>query len=558
MAFLGVNDDDDQPTSSSSSNARAAAASAQGLPYGGASGGFVGGTGTGSGQGATTTMPATSTSAQAPRGNSYANLSQYLQANQGTGAMTGRAAENVVQQSADQAKGLQNAYQSQASSEIENATKPLQLNQDTIAKIKSGTATVDQGTLDKIAKGAYTYSPTQVGDYGKADEKVLNNIVASGSAATSPYSGPTDFSKVVYGGPSLDQVKVGPYGGPTSANIGGFSANTEAARQAALQQAGVAQGNVQNAQGGQSGVAALLRQAYQQPNYTVGENSLDSFLAGGTQGGRQALGQAAGVGKDVADSYSKIQDALSGKINTGLGLSDQTNKAYQDAINAATKASGATADTYNKAVQAATAQGTANETAAQNAAKLAQDELNKRAQAAAEAKKAADAAAAKQAADEAAAKKAAATKATQTAPTTGTNAPGETLNDVAFGDLVGLRNNIGNAAQQAAHYLNPVYGVNRLSNQLAAWAKQAGVPTTPTNALNQITQAAQNAGGAVSGVTKDIGNQLSTAGQAIGGAASNAAKTSGSSIAKAAKKLHFAHGGEVPSYNQLVSRLRRR
>lgn len=577
MAFLGNNDDEEQ--SSASNNAKAATAAAQGTPYGGATGGFAGGTGTGSGQGATTTQPATSTSNQpsAPT-SSYANLSQYLNANQSTGGTTGQAAENVVQQSANQAKQAQGVYDSKASSEIADASKAVGVNQDTIGSIKAGTASTDQDTLNKIAQGGYTYNPTQVADYGKADKSVLDSIIASGGNATGAYTGPTDFSQVVYGGPALNQVAVG-YKGPTSSDVGGFGADTEAARAAAIQQNGVVQGNVGNAQGGQTGVSALLRQAYQQPNYTAGENSLDAFLSGGTEAGRQALAQAPGVGKDVSDSYAGINAALQGKIKGGLDLADTTNNAYQNAIDEATKASGATKASYDTAVQTAKDKAVADKKIADEQVKKATDE------------KATRAAAEKKAADDAAV---AAAVAKAAAPATG----GKTLMDIinpgntiagalktaggqiasetkkvtapVVTDVKNLGTNIANTPGSVASDLKgTLQGNTKSTNNLATTVATGGLnklaPATTKTATTAVKAAAPLAARAVNtniNPTKAIGNAIPAA-QPVTNAVTHAgntvvdtAKKAGGTIAKTIKGLYSAHGGEVPSYEELIKRLR--
>lgn len=319
MAIIGTDEEDKMPTSSSSPNAVAAAESANGVPYSGA-GGFAGGTGTGSGQGAT---PGTAAPARAPE--SYANLSQYLSANQTTGGITGRAAENVVQQSGNQALAAQNDYNTSGLSDIAGATKA---------------AGADSGTLNKIKAGIPGLDP-----------KMIEKINAGGNVETGEYKAPSDFKDVKYKGPDYNSVKES-WLGPNDTSFQGYE-GTQGKQADAIMKQGIVKGNVNNAKGGQSGVSALLHEAYQQPQYTVGENTLDAFLAGGTAEGQKALGRAEGVGKGVDSSYDKINAALQGKIGAGQKTLGATNKAYQDAIKAAGDKAAATKKGYEDAAKKA-------------------------------------------------------------------------------------------------------------------------------------------------------------------------------------------------------------
>lgn len=388
MAIIGTDQDDEQknqavqqPTTSTSPNAHAATEAAQGTPYGGASGGLVGGAGTGSGQGATTGVAATGapTGAASPNPGGYTNLSQYLAVNQGGGGTVGQAATNVVQQSADAAKAAQGAYNTSAMGDIANATSAVAENPDTLGKIAGGQANVDQGTLDKINAGAFGYTPNQGAldnprTAGKGD---LDAIIKGGKdAAAWTYNGPSDFSKVGYGGPSIEQL-TRDYGGPMTTSA--FTGQTAANQNAAVAADATALGNAQNAQNGEKGVSALLKQAYQQPTYSQGENTLDTFLAGGTAGGQQALGQAQGIGQGVSNGYAGINTALADAIQHGQQTGNNTNAAYQKAINDATANSAATQAQYKAAVQAASQRGNVAAQAAKDAAAKAQAEENRRA-----------------------------------------------------------------------------------------------------------------------------------------------------------------------------------
>ncbi len=271
-----------------------------------AGGGLVdGGSGGGAGQGAIK-APA----AQAG-GGGYTNLMQYLQANQDTGGTTGKAAENVVQNSANNASAANAAYSKAGAGQIADATKPLGVDKTVLGKINSGASSVDPKMLDKISNG---------------------------TAGNFQYPG--------YSGPNASAVNVN-YGGPMG--LGDFTGNAAATQGNATQAAGVLKGNVDNAQGGQDGLSALTRQAYNQPGYTQGENNLDAFLAGGTSGGKAALAQAPGLQTANQGSYDSINKALMGNITGAQNTANATNKAYGTAIKKATDTSNATVAAYKKA-----------------------------------------------------------------------------------------------------------------------------------------------------------------------------------------------------------------
>ena len=240
-------------------------------PAGSTGGGaFVGG---GSGQGATTKT------ATAPTSSGYTNLSSYLQANQGTGATTGQAAENVVGQAGSKATEADARYGTLAGNDVAKAEQSVGPDYSTLENIKSGKVNA------KNAQVAYGANAPTAGTV--AGSTVINNLDSDATAAQS---------------------------------------DATAANSDLMDKAGS-----KGAQGGQAGVAGLLRNAYQQPNYTAGENNLDSFLAGGTPGGQKALGQAAGVAKGVTNSYAKINNALGDRINAAHDQVADTNNQYNNA-----------------------------------------------------------------------------------------------------------------------------------------------------------------------------------------------------------------------------------
>lgn len=501
MAMIGTQQDDDElPTSSSSKNAQATLG---GVPAAGSGGGFAGGTGTGSGQGATTGVAAGNAT---PGGGNYTNLLQYLNANQGTGGTTGQAAENVVQQSADKATQAQNTYNTNASNEIAGAAAGLGVNQGVLGQIKSGAAGVDNSMLGKISSGGYSYTPdtATLNNLGTASKDSLDKIIAGGKAATGAYTGPSDFSKVAYGGPTASSVNVS-YGGPTATS--NFNANTLAAQGAAQGAGDVVSGNVANATGGNAGVSSLLKNAYQAPNYTQGENNLDTFLAGGTAGGKAALGQASGVGQGVSNNYDSINNALMGKIGDANKLAGATNATYQNAINDATNASKGTQNQYNLAMSDEKSKALTNQKSAQADAKRAQDEEDRRA------------------AEE---KKKALVK-----PITGKAGPQEVNIDQS-----GTTPGSSPGGDDGSYQRDPL-------DQYLKVRTDAVTKPLMTKVVNPVVNTVKNT---VKAIPPPVMQVLAPTVPIV--------QKIPSVISNISKKLHFAEGGEVPSYEKLCKMLR--
>jgi hypothetical protein len=559
MAIVGTQDDDEnknviaQPTTSSSPNAHAAWDSASGTPYQGASGGtgLVGGAGTGSGQGVSTgPAPSGSTSPNPGGGGGFTNLSQYLAVNQGSGGTTGQAAGNVVTQSADAAKGAQGAYNTAATADINAATTAAGQQQGVFDKIGAGTQNVDQGTLDKINAGGYTYAPqasfSLAGLPTESKENLDKSIQAGADASKWSYGGPTDFSKVQYGGPSIDQITT-QYGGPST--VADFQGDTAGKQAGALAANETVAGNSANAKGGQTGVSALLRQAYQQPNYSKGENNLDAFLAGGTTGGQEALGKAAGMGDDVSKSYAGIQSALGTAIQGGKDTATATNKAYLDAIGKGTATSKATQDKYNAQVDATKKASAEAQAKALADAKAAQDEEDARAKAAA----------------------AAAEKAKQEAPPpppppiTGNatvdniiRKTGTAVENVAKpvgNDITNLGKNILNTPSNVGRDLAGVLkGDQGAINNTATTVLTGGLNKVAPASTAATIAAAAKARDDIAAATKKAADDAAAKAKAV---AAPVTKTV-SNIVNSIKKPHWAHGGEVQprSYGSLISKLR--
>lgn len=581
MAIIGTQDDEEnknviaQPTTSSSPNAHAAWDSASGAPYQGASGGsgLVGGSGTGNGQGMTTGGAAsTGPASPNPGGGGFTNLSQYLAVNQGTGGTTGQAAGNVATQAGDAATTAQNAYNTAATGDIKNATSAAGVQQGVLDKVTGGQQNVDQATMDKIAAGGYNYqAPASFSLAGLATESKenLDSAIKTGADSSKwSYGGPTDFSKVQYGGPSIDQITT-QYGGPNT--VADFQGDTAGKQSAALSANEIAAGKSANAKGGQAGVASLLRDAYQQPNYTKGENNLDAFLAGGTTGGQEALGKAAGVGDAVSKSYGGIQDLLSKGIQGGKDTATATNKAYQDSIDKATAASNATRDKYGATVEATKKSSADAQKAAQDAAKTAQGEEDKRAAAAA-------AAAAEQARIQAEADKAADIQKQKDSVLGKLETEAKKVGIPILSDLKNLPNNLAGLPKNLADQIKGALAGDQASlNALTTTILSGGLSTLApamtkgvtdtaakarTDTVKTVSKAATDTGKAISKGASDTVKAVTNAPQTVVNTVQNAGNKLASAGKSIGKKLGFAHGGEIPeprkSYGALVAKLRGR
>ncbi len=208
--------------------------------------------------------------------------------------------------------------------DISKATQGLGVDQSKLDTINSNATTVDQGKMDQIKNGSAQY----LGD---------------------AYTGPSTIN-AQYAGPTAGSYNVA-YGGPTT--TGSFSGQTAANQTTALGANQAVQDRVGQAQGGQAGVASLLRDAYSKPGYTAGENNLDSFLAGGTEGGKAALGQVSGLGLRANDDYANINQALSNQMQDAKYKAALTNNTYDDAIKSAQDQSNKTQSAYDAAIKEA-------------------------------------------------------------------------------------------------------------------------------------------------------------------------------------------------------------
>ena len=219
------------------------------------SGGFAGGSASGSAAAGSSVAP------QPPAGGGgYTNLSQYLNANQGSGSTTGQAASNTVVQDVNNANNANNTYFNDAKAQNDAAWAPASVNQNVLNSLTSGQVR----TAPTVTYTAPTYNSNTLNDQANAQKA---NATAVGDAA--------------------------------------------------------------NAGAGQTGVSALLNKTYTNPSYTQGENTLDSFLVGGTSD----LSNVSGLGSGITNSYNGIQASLAGQQNAGYNNAANTNAVYQNAVN---------------------------------------------------------------------------------------------------------------------------------------------------------------------------------------------------------------------------------
>lgn len=318
MAILGGQQDDDP-----NNPAKQGGAPAPGGQGGGESGYISGGTGTG----------ATTKAAPAPTSSGgYTNLTSYLKANQNSGATTGKAAQNVVDESGRTADASTKAYGSAGWGEIVSGSTGLGTDSMSLGKIEAGGAKKNPGTAATLA--------AIKGGIASTDPSVLAQIKAGGTGTTytgptsidTAYKGPTSAKAADYSGPEASEYYV-TYRGPSDTQH--FTGDAAAAQKKAVGDNDLVYGAAKNAEGGHSGVSALLRSAYQQPSYTAGENNLDAFLAGGTEGGKAELAKASGVAGKTATNYQALNDRLTGQIRTAQDKAAEVNKTYDDAVAAA-------------------------------------------------------------------------------------------------------------------------------------------------------------------------------------------------------------------------------
>lgn len=141
----------------------------------------------------------------------------------------------------------------------------------------------NQGGSDvKMGQAAYGVVDTA----GKEANKAISGLHTAASAAGNPED-VTQFSEY-----QPAQNAVGKVAGTKNSDTGKYSG-----------------GLLGSLNGGQNGVGSLLKDAYAQPSYTAGENQLDAFLTGASQGGQQRLGAAQKKWGDIGTKFDNAGKA---------------------------------------------------------------------------------------------------------------------------------------------------------------------------------------------------------------------------------------------------------
>lgn len=88
----------------------------------------------------------------------------------------------------------------------------------------------------------------------------------------------------------------------------------------------------------QEGRKSLLEQAYERPQYTAGQRSLDSFILGASEAGKQQLQnlqqQYSGVGQEFADISKGLESQIGQARQTTQQTREATRQAYDQAVQA--------------------------------------------------------------------------------------------------------------------------------------------------------------------------------------------------------------------------------
>lgn len=200
----------------------------------------------------------------------YTNLNAYVNANQGTDAAMGQAVKGVVDNSAGQADNAGSTFQQNAETAIGNGT--VQRNDTLINQINT--------------------DPTKV---TKADVDTATNAT---------------------------------YGGPSQSDIVGTSdyQGAKNAYNTVEQQAKAA------SQGSLTDRAGLLSQAYARPEYTQGEQNLDSFITGAGQAGRAQLDNIGNTYGKYGDNFNKAVTGVNNDVTTAITNSTNNAAAVGNAV----------------------------------------------------------------------------------------------------------------------------------------------------------------------------------------------------------------------------------
>jgi hypothetical protein len=224
-----------------------------------------------SSQGSASSQATSGTPAPTKSG-SFTNLMNYVDANQGNDSKMGQAVGNVVSNKADQATNQKVGFQDSAQAAINKG------------KVETDTATLDTLKTDATKVDRDAFSRMHQADYDKL----------GGLQSAQSLEGPGGFSDVNNAFARVNQT-------------------------------------AQDATGNLNQRTNVLKEAYGRPQYTRGEQRLDSFIVGAGQGGQQELQKVAEQNEAVQGNWANTLNLIGENIQGGRATTDATRQAAQDA-----------------------------------------------------------------------------------------------------------------------------------------------------------------------------------------------------------------------------------
>jgi hypothetical protein len=240
----------------------------------------------------------------------FTNLRKYIDANQGNDANMGTQVRGQVDTGANAAKGIGEQFEKEVKTDVVN-----------------NTVTDTSGTTAAIAALGGLSAPAAPAPATASGAQAARPAATPGPApkqeAPKPLD-PNEFAKLYnaqYGGKQSVQ-DFGNFG--TTKNAFGL-----------VEQRGKMAGS-----GDFGDRSALLKDTFQQggKQYTRGENTLDSFILGGGEGGAQAL---EGIAKDYGtfgENFTNLSNVLGGEITKGKTATDTTRETLRKTVTDATGA----------------------------------------------------------------------------------------------------------------------------------------------------------------------------------------------------------------------------
>jgi hypothetical protein len=238
----------------------------------------------------------------------YSNLLGYLNANQGAAKTTADGVAGHVGGHVDAANAANTDFGAKGANQIGGSFSELPgvdvAPKTGKAKAQAPTGPssggVGHGGADTPATSGYIPGYKDSSAYG-VDPNVINSINSGGKAPTVTYKGPA-----------------------STAALTGDAAD---AAYKAAGAASTARDDATAADGSMTGTASLLRNTYQQPSYTAGENTLDAFLSGSGENGAgiTKAGERAGT---AARDYEGVTNILEHQIGKNQADVAKTNAAY--------------------------------------------------------------------------------------------------------------------------------------------------------------------------------------------------------------------------------------